>query len=284
VEETMFPMFLAKLDFFWNQNKHVCVGLDVDTDKFPDSHRTGIADMYRFNCEIVDATHDIVAAYKPNLWFYLRYGSKGLSMLEDTVRYIRAKAPQVIVILDAKFNDIGDTTKAQAAFAFDALKVDAVTANPYMGKEAATPLLERKEGVFWLARTSNPGAGEFQDLRIEADPDSESRALYEHVAASISLGWNNLSQNCGLVVGATTPDELSRVRKIAPDIPFLLPGFGKQGAPLEPAVRAAKNRRGGFIANNGSALIYASKDADFAKEARAKTLEFDQQIRHALIS
>jgi len=219
-----------------------------------------------FNHEVVKTTKDLVCAYKPNIAFYEAHGSKGLAALQQTIKDIHALAPDVPVILDAKRGDIRNTNVGYAQMAFGFLGADAITVHPYLGAEALQPFLARAEkGVIVLCRTSNPGAGEFQDLSVNGEP------LYRFVARRVASEWNK-NGNCGLVVGATYPDELREVREIAPDMPILIPGIGAQGGDVEKTVSAGKDSRGqGMIVNSSHSIIFASKGADFAEAARRET-------------
>jgi len=222
---------------------------------------------------IVDATADLVCAYKPNLGFYLTLGAAGVIALERIVAYIPAHIP---VILDAKFNDIGHTAAAYAQGAFDALGVDAVTVNPYLGRNGIQPFLSRADkAAFVLARTSNPSAGDFQDLTIDA-----GTKLFQAVVQKATSWDKSLPGACGLVVGATYPDELAQVRALAPDLPFLIPGIGAQGGDLGAAVRHGPTRGGlGPVVNTSRGVLYASSRDDFADAARRAADQLRQQIK-----
>jgi len=270
--------FKGKLDLLWNQNKFVCVGLDSDLDKIPKSVKGKAGErIFKFNKAIIDATYDLVLAYKPNSAFYEAEGPDGLEALKKTIDYIHKKSPNVLVILDAKRADIGSTNEGYVKFAFDYLKSDAITLHPYLGKEALKPFLDRKDkGLIMLVKTSNPGSGEFQDLEIEGKP------LFLKIAKNIVKDWN-VNENVGMVVGATYPKELAMVRKIARDIPFLVPGIGAQGGNLEETVKAGadKNKKG-MIINSSRDIIFASDKPNFADLARNKTIELNQKIIEAL--
>ncbi len=270
--------FRGKLDLLWNQNKFVCVGLDSDLDRLPKSIKGKPQDrIFKFNKAIIDETHDLVLAYKPNCAFYEAAGTEGLEALKKTIDYIHKKSPDVLVILDAKRADIGSTNEGYAKFAFDYLKSDAITVHPYLGKEALKPFLDRKDkGLIILVKTSNPGSGEFQDLEIEGKP------LFLKIAKNIVKNWNE-NGNVGMVVGATYPKELAIVRKIAPDIPFLIPGIGAQGGNLEETVKAGadKNKKG-MIINSSRDIIFAGSGPDFADVARQKVIELNKKIIEAL--
>lgn len=258
--------FGTLLKALWQQKKFLCVGLDPVLETLPPSVRTGDTrtTLVTFNRAIVDATKDVVCAYKPNSAFYEEHGDEGLMALRETIFYIKEKAPDVPIILDAKRADIGNTSAAYARAVFDHLDVEAVTVSPYLGRDAIQPFLDRKDkGVIVLCRTSNPGAGALQDLEINGKP------LFMHVARLVS-DWNEHG-NCGLVVGATTPEELAQVRSAAGAMPILIPGVGAQGGDLEASVQAGKDSHGtGFIISVSRSVIAASNGDDFAEAARAQ--------------
>lgn len=225
-----------------------------------------------------------MCAYKPNAAFYETHGTDGIAALQRTIADIHEQAPSVPVILDAKRADIGNTNNGYVAMAFDYLQADAITVHPYFGVEALTPFLERKEkGIIVLCRTSNPGAGEFQDIMVKcplAEHDFPPEwPLYQHVAFQVMKHWN-INGNCTLVVGATYPKELGEVRRIVGDyMPILIPGIGTQGGDVEKVVLAGKDSRGkGMIINSASGIIFASKGADYAEAARRETLKLHDFI------
>lgn len=242
----------------WDKKHFLCVGLDSEVAKLPKGQT-----QLSFNRAIVEATHDLVAAYKPNAAFYEAAGLQGLESLQKTIGFIHEKAPQAIVILDAKRADIGNTNQGYAQAAFDHLQADAITLNPYLGGEALQPFLDYKErGCFILCRTSNPSAKEFQDLDCDGEP------LYLKVAKQVAKHWNK-NENCGLVVGATYPEELKKVREAAPDIPFLVPGVGTQGGDLQQVLNNGRSAKGhGLLINVSRSVIFASSGTDFAQQAR----------------
>ncbi len=241
----------------------LCVGLD------PDPARLAGRDVAEYLCAVVAATSDLVCAYKPNLAFYEQYGELGYAALRAVLRAIPDHIP---VIADAKRGDIGHTAEAYARAIFDQLGFDAVTVNPYLGGDAVAPFVERTDrGVFIVCRTSNPGAADLQDLPVVAE--GASRPLYEAVA-ELAKGWNHHG-NVGLVTGATYPNEMRQLRRICPDIPFLVPGIGSQAGDLESAVLAGLDARGGgIVVNAARSVLYASAGPDFAEAARgaAETL------------
>lgn len=266
--------FIEMLKKRWQKDNFVCVGLDSQYDRIPEIVRKGVGiekAMFRFNKKIVDATHDLVCAYKPQYAFYGALGEQGITALKKTVAYIHKKYPDIPVILDAKRNDIGNTAEQYAIEVFDTYGVDAVTVNPYLGFDGAEPFLKRKnKGVIVLCRTSNPGAGEFQDFIVN-HPHLGKVPLYQAVAYQVAKKWNK-NGNCCLVVGATYPEESVQVRKIAPDLPFLIPGIGKQGGDVEKTVKAGQDSQGsGMIINSSRGIIFASEGPDFAQTARRQT-------------
>src|SRR5665213_196596 len=264
--------FRSLLEAQWERGNFLCVGLDGDREKIPESaQRESIREaLFAFNRTIVESTHDIVGAYKPNTAFYEAYGAEGWAALKDTISYINQFAPDVPVILDAKRADIGNTNKGYAIAAFDDLGADAITVHPYVGAEALAPFLERADkGVIVLCRTSNPGSGEFQDLITEGEP------LYVKVARNVAEIWN-ANNNCSLVVGATYPDELKRIRSIVPDLPILIPGIGAQGGDIGQSVKLAKDSRGkGFIVSTSRAVIFASDGPQYQDAMRRSAQEYD---------
>jgi orotidine-5'-phosphate decarboxylase len=273
--------FRELLEAQWAQGNFVCVGLDSELDKIPKSVlqgnngcHLGIANtIIRFNREIVRATKDFVCAYKPNMAFYEAHGAEGMIALQHTIANIHEDT-DVPVILDAKRGDIGNTNGGYVAMAFDYLKVDAITVHPYLGREALQPFLDCKDkGIIVLCRTSNPGAGEFQDLEVPKHGGDKyaTMPLYQYVAEVVSKYWNK-NGNCALVVGATYPAELKRVREIVGDLPILIPGIGAQGGDVEKTVSAGKDSNGkGMIVNSSRGIIFASSGPDFAIAARNET-------------
>jgi orotidine-5'-phosphate decarboxylase len=270
--------FTTKLESGWQRDNFVCVGLDSDYEQVPDVIKAGrsVEDaLFHFNREIIDATHDLVCAYKPNAAFYEAQGEAGWRALLNTVRYVREIYPQIPVILDAKRADIDNTNLGYVQSAFDYLGVDAITVHPYLGREALAPFLARKEkGIIVLVKTSNPGAGEFQDLPV----GPEQEPLYMVVARHVVQAWNG-NGNCAIVVGATYPDELRRVREVAGDMPILIPGIGTQGGDVAATVKMGQDSRGwGMIINAARSIIFASKGSDFAVTARAATEQLRMEI------
>jgi orotidine-5'-phosphate decarboxylase len=244
----------------------LCVGLDPDPDRLPAILR---GDILAFNRAIIEATSPFAAAFKLNAAFYEALGSKGWAVLEATVAAI---PNDLLKIYDAKRADIGNSARFYARSAFAILGADAVTANPYMGHDAVAPFLEDPaRGAFLLCLTSNPGASDLQYV------SSEGRRLYEHVAL-LARSWNE-RDNLGLVVGATHPEPLETLRSLVPELPFLVPGIGVQGGPIDRVVPAAVDSEGlGAIFNVSRSILYASGGPDFAEAAAKAAESFRNQI------
>jgi orotidine-5'-phosphate decarboxylase len=272
--------FRALLEETWAQQKFLCVGLDPDYERIPEHLKGGSVKeaLLSFNRGIVDATHDIAGSYKPNTAFYEAFGSIGWEVLHETIQYIREVTPSALIIADAKRADIGNTNNGYVAAMFEHLQADAITVHPYLGGEALRPFLERADkGVIVLCRTSNSGAGEFQDLAVGSEP------LYLTIARTVAMSWNT-NGNCALVVGATYPDELACVRAAAPELPILIPGIGAQGGDIEMTVRNGMDARGaGVIISSSRSIMYASNRSDFVQAARFAAQELDGAIRAAAV-
>jgi orotidine-5'-phosphate decarboxylase len=258
--------------------RHLVVGLDTDPQRIPDSVAPGAPPAERvveFNRRVVESTADLACAYKPNAAFFEALGADGFRALAETVAAIRGASPEAAVILDAKRADIGSTNAGYVTAAFDSLGADALTVHPYLGGEALQPFLQRAEKlIFVLARTSNPGAGEFQDLLADGLP------LYRHVARAVAGEWN-AAGNCGLVVGATYPEEMRAVREDVPaGMPILIPGAGAQGGDVAAAVAANCDAGSdAFLINSSRGILYASSGEDFADAARAAAQALNAEIR-----
>ena len=242
-------------------NSHICLGLDLDRKKMPPDLAKSPKGMFDFAHRIIDATSDLVCAYKPNLAFYEALGAEGISLLRLIVERIPDEIP---VILDAKRGDIGNTSAHYAEFLFEYLKGDWVTLNPYMGYDSLRPFLEYKDkGLFILCLTSNTGSRDFQTLLVDGKP------LYQEVAEKVAY-WDK-DNNCGLVVGATHAQQLIEIRRLAGEMPLLIPGVGAQGGSLEEAVKSGTD---GFtkpaLINVSRSVLYASIGDDFAQRARAE--------------
>lgn len=271
--------FIDKLKLRWKEKFFLCVGLDPVLEKFPQSIKQASLEqtIIAFNRAIIDSTASMVCAFKPNSAFYEAYGTEGISALKQTVEYIKQKYPEIPVILDAKRGDIESTNEGYVKFAFDHLEADGLTIHPYLGKEANAPFLKRGDkGIFVLVKTSNRGAGEFQNLQTDRKP------LYMQVAEHVAKEWNT-NGNCGVVVGATYPEELKQVREAVGDMPILIPGVGAQDGDVDQIVKAGKNNKGeGMIINSSRGIIYASSEANFAEEARKAAESLHNQILEAL--
>jgi orotidine-5'-phosphate decarboxylase len=253
----------------------VCVGLDPEVERFPAHLRARPDAILAFNRAIIDATADLVCAYKPQIAHYAAVGAE--EQLQDTLRYIRDKAPGVPIILDAKRGDIGSTAEKYAREAFERYGADAVTINPYLGRDSAEPFLQYADkGVVILCRTSNAGSGEFQNLQVG------DRKLYQIVAERVAGEWNSRG-NCLLVVGATYPGELADIRARTGEMTFLVPGVGAQGGDVNEAVRNGRAKQGaGLVINSSRGILYAGSGEDFAIAARRATLDLRAAITQAL--
>jgi orotidine-5'-phosphate decarboxylase len=264
--------FTQQLARAWEKNDSlVCVGLDPEIERFPARIRAEPSPIFQFNRTIIDATADLVCAYKPQFAHYAAYEAE--DQLERTIEYIHRVHPGVPVILDAKRGDIGNTAERYAIEAFERYGADAVTVNPYLGGDSLEPFLRHAErGVAILCRTSNPGARDLQDLAVGGRP------LYQLVAELAARRWNSRG-NCLLVVGATYPQELAEVRALVGDMPLLVPGVGAQGGDVEQVVRHGRTRSGtGLIVSSSRAILYASTGEDFAQAARAATASLREKI------
>lgn len=251
----------------------VCIGLDIDPAKLPEHLKTAKNTQNTFGIEIVKATHNVALCYKLNSSFFEAEGLLGHAALQDIIDAIRERG--IPVILDAKRADIGNSSKQYARAAFDLLGVDALTVSPYLGRDSLEPFFEyEKKGVIVLGATSNPGAKDFQFLQCAGAP------LYEQVARRVA-GWNTRA-NCGLVVGATQAEVFERLREIAAEVPFLVPGVGAQGGALEPVVRWGVTASGvPPIINSSRGILYASSGEDFAGAARTAAIQLRDSIREA---
>jgi len=306
--------FIELLRNKWAEEKFVCPGLDSELGKIPEFGRP-IRDenfnvdtrpyniIVAFNHAIVEATRDLVCAYKPNIAFYEAHGDDGVRALQQTIASIHTMAPDVPVILDYKRGDIGNTNLGYISAAFEYFDADAVTVNPYLGQEALQPFLDMKDkGIIVLCRTSNTGSGEFQNLQVNIPAEEleylqsvrgswhlsvgggGTTTLYNHVAYRVSQNWNG-HYNCALVAGANYPSELAEIRAIVGDMPLLIPavGFQQKDVPLEQQVEqvvtAGQDSHGqGMIINSSRGIIFASKEADFADAARRETLKLHDLI------
>lgn len=246
----------------------LCVGLDPEPTRFPAGMKDNAARIYDFCAAVADATGDLVIAFKPQIAYFAAHRAE--HQLEQLMRHLRASFPHVPVILDAKRGDIGSTAEQYAREAFERYGADAVTLSPFMGFDSVQPYLKYPEkGAFLLCRTSNPGGDDLQNQRL-ASVDGQP-LLYEHVARLAQGPWN-LNGQLGLVVGATYPAEIERVRALAPTLPLLIPGVGAQGGDAVATVRAGWRGDGPIVVNSSRAILYASEGPDFAQAARAEAL------------
>ncbi|MEG3789851.1 orotidine-5'-phosphate decarboxylase [Lysobacter sp. CCNWLW3] len=253
--------FMQALRLRWQQaDSLVCVGLDPEPAKFPARFAADPDAVFGFCRDIADATAQYACAFKPQIAHFAALGAE--DALARLIAHLHAAHPGVPVILDSKRGDIGSTAQHYASEAFDRYHADAVTANPYLGRDSVQPFLDRADrGVVVLCRTSNPGAGDLQDLVVDGRP------LYQHVAHKVAHEWN-AHGNCALVVGATWPEQLREVRAIVGEVPFLVPGVGAQGGDVEAVVKNAKTADGtGLMVSSSRAILYASGGADYAQAA-----------------
>ncbi|NQW23889.1 MAG: orotidine-5'-phosphate decarboxylase [SAR202 cluster bacterium] len=252
----------------------VCVGLDPDPARMP------VPGVFEFNRAIVDATAELVCAYKPNLAFYEAMGIPGLQDLEKTITHIRSAAPGAIIIGDAKRGDIGPSAQSYAKALFEVWGFDAITINAWGGQDTVTPFLDdESKGVFVWCRGSNPGSADFQDVQIVTKDGN--MPLYQNMALACR-DWDTKG-NLGLVVGATVPEQLREVRAICPSMPLLIPGVGAQGGDLEAAVRLGTDNRGrAALINSSRGIIYASSGADFAQAAAREAGKLRESINQVL--
>ena len=264
--------FIERLQQLWDSNNSlVCVGLDPEIERFPPQILDQPSPIFQFNKAIVDATADLVCAYKPQFAHYAAYEAE--DQLERTIDYIQSTYPTIPVILDSKRGDVGNTAERYAIEAFERYHADAVTVNPYLGGDSLEPFLKYEDkGVIILCRTSNPGAGDLQDLQIGG------RRLFHTVADLAARRWNSRG-NCMLVVGATYPRELAEVREITGNMPFLVPGVGAQGGDVAQAVQNGQSAAGsGLVISSSRSILYASAGEDFASAARAATEKLRDQV------
>ena len=276
--------FLDLLKAAQVQNESMlCVGLDPDMAKLPAHLPKNREAVFDFCASIVDSTADLVCSFKPQIAYFAAMGAE--AELERLVRHIRDVAPQVPVILDAKRGDIGSTAEQYAVEAFERYGADAVTLSPFMGRDSVTPYLKYKDkGVFLLCRTSNPGGDDLQNQRLLDEP--QHPRLFEHVAQLADGPWLDGGPvgQIGLVVGATYPEEIRRVRALAPTAPLLIPGVGAQGGDAVATIQAGATDDGLVVVNSSRAVIYASNGEDFAKAAKRVALETRDVLNAARVT
>jgi orotidine-5'-phosphate decarboxylase len=264
--------FMQSLKRAWAANNSlVCVGFDPEPSKFPAHLREHPDAVFEFCRAIVNATGDLVCAFKPQIAHFAALSAE--DALERLIAHAHAMFPHVPVILDAKRGDIGSTAQHYVTEAFERYEADAVTLNPYLGRDSIQPFLDRADkGVILLCHTSNPGASDLQDLDVGGLP------LYQHVARLVAQEWN-ANGNCALVTGATWPEQLAEVRALVGDIPLLVPGIGAQGGDVEAVLRHGRTADGhGLMINSSRAILYAGNGEDFAHASRAATLELRDTI------
>ena len=257
------------------KNSFLCIGLDVDLNKIPQHLLKEEDPIFAFNKAIIDATHHLCVAYKPNTAFYEAYGMKGWKALEKTINYLNNNHPEIFTIADAKRGDIGNTSTMYAKAFFDDLGFDSVTVAPYMGKDSVEPFLAfQDKHTILLALTSNQGAFDFQTLSVN------NKELYKEVL-EVSKTYKN-SKNLMYVVGATKAEFLADIRKIIPDSFLLVPGVGAQGGNLQEVCKYGMNNTIGLLINSSRGIIYASNDTDFANAAAIKALELQTEMKDIL--
>ena len=241
----------------------LCVGLDPELERMPERFHREAHPLFAFCREVIDRTAEFACAFKPNTAFFEAHGARGWAELAMVFAYLREAHPGLFAICDAKRGDIGSTNRGYVTAIFDELGADAITLHPYLGAEALQPFLEREDKAsIVLCRTSNPGAGELQDLRVAGRP------LWELVADRVASAWNARG-NCMLVVGATWPEEMRRIREIAPKMPFLVPGIGAQAGDVEAVVQAGLRTDGrGLVLSSSRAILYADDPAAAARATR----------------
>ncbi|MBI5515315.1 MAG: orotidine-5'-phosphate decarboxylase [Deltaproteobacteria bacterium] len=272
--------------FHHARHNRACVGLDPVTERLPESLRARHGDDLRalwraFLFPVVECLAARAAAFKPNWAFFLAGGLDGMSALGELCNYLHQRAPEALLVLDMKVGDIQSTNQGYVRHAFDHLGADAVTVHPYLGSEALEPFLSRADrGVFVLGRTSNPGGAELQALEVSDGGAPEP--LYLHLARRVAGPWN-LHGNTGLVVGATTPEPLRRVRAVAPALPLLIPGVGAQGGDLDGTLRAAFSVEGAgpILVNQSSGILYADPGSAWLSAAERVYSTFDASLRAA---
>tara|TARA_B100000214_G_scaffold363234_1_gene328538 strand:- start:5514 stop:6326 length:813 start_codon:yes stop_codon:yes gene_type:complete len=255
------------------KKSNVCVGLD------PISSRMPIDDLLKFNYEIIDSTHDLVSAYKPQLAYFESFGPNGLQIMRKIVEYIKNKSDEIIIIGDGKRGDISTTSEAYAKSLFDLYDFDIVTVNPYMGFDSIEPFLSyEQKGTYILCKTSNRGSEDFQDLSLK-----NGDKLYEYIAKKIST-WGS-PENLGFVIGATYPDQLLKMRENLHDFNFLIPGIGEQGGTVSEVIAAVNHtgKKNNFLINSSRSILYASKNKDdFFYYSREKCIELNNKINESL--
>lgn len=264
--------FYERLNTAWNTNNSLlCVGLDADQEVIAD-YISGKNKVFEFNKQIIDATHSYVCAYKPQISYYNAYGIE--DQLQMSIEYIKTNYPDILVILDAKRGDIGKTSELYAKEAFLRYKANAVTINPYMGSDSVLPFTSyQNHGCIVLCKTSNPSSSEIQNIS-----DSSNEKIYQKVLNLAKNKWNT-NKNIMLVTGATYPQELKEIRQSIGDIPLLVPGIGAQGGSIQEVVQNGQTKNSkGLLISSSRAIIYASKDKNFAKNAAKVAQQTKEEI------
>lgn len=259
--------FLQRLNNIIKKNNSLlCIGLDPDLEKIPKNFLKKKDSIFEFNKSIINATADIVCCYKPQFAFHASNGIRGIKALIQTIAYVHLKYPQIPVLLDAKRGDIGSTAIQYAREVFDIYSADAITVNSFLGLDSLEPFLEREDkGIVILTRTSNSGASDFQDLMINKTP------LYMKIAKKV-VAWNKIYKNCLMVVGATWPEQLQKIREIAPEMFFLVPGIGAQGGDLKKTLKA------GLRKDKSGLIISSSREIIFSDNPRKEALRLKNEI------
>jgi orotidine-5'-phosphate decarboxylase len=255
--------------------------LDSEYERLPAALQKNLTPQYDFNCAIIDATHDVVCAYKPNMAFYEARGDQGMSELKMTMEYLQEYYPDIFTICDAKRADIGSTNRGYVREIFDWFGFDAITLHPYLGRDALQPFLEREDKTsIILCRTSNPGSDEFQELSVKRSHEQHSLPLWQYVAQQVAEDWDT-AHNCMLVVGATYPESLRQVRAVVGDMPLLIPGIGAQGGDLAETLTAGlTDQKDGLVINSSRNIIFSapSGDEDFAAATHRAATDLHQRI------
>ncbi len=275
--------FSQKVQSRWDRSLFLCVGLDGSADKLPSflASQAGEDGLFEFNRQLIEATAEFTAVYKPNIAFYEQSGPPGLVALKRTCDWLKSRYPEIPILLDAKRGDLANTNESYAAAFFNYYKVDAVTVQPYMGAGVLAPFLDRPEkSVFVLCHTSNPDSAQIQGLTVAATGDYPAEPLYHRVARLASSSEWNYNGNIGLVAGATFPAELREIRELAPHLPFLIPGIGAQGGDINQVLEYGLDERGaGVLINASRSIIYASKGEDFAEAAAREAANLARAMR-----
>lgn len=255
------------------KSSHLCIGLDPEKEKLPEKFNTSSTPYYDFNREIIDNTNEYVAAYKPQFAHYAAFGRE--KELELTIKYIKENFPDILIILDSKRGDIGNTASYYAKESFERYQACSVTINPYMGYDCVEPFVKNPSyGAFILCKTSNTSSSDFQNLELA----NSNNPLFLEVARKVKQSWNT-NKNCGLVVGATYPEELRLIRKeVGPDLPFLVPGVGAQGGSVKDVINNAYGNPGSILINSSRGIIHKDFSNNFAAFAKDEAKKLSSEI------